>query len=171
LIVLLSLAGKQPIGINARHHKHLQNNIGWRHNAGFVINPCLKRKFQGVGQELAAMFSIQVFANLAETFGHARLMPMVQVVPHFRLKPCLDRSKIVPSPSRPRSSHFRSKEKAGMVEHPKVSNHAGLFANEPPGQAGLPFIQSSDEIQLDFSGVEYQRRTGSIAPLIVPITT
>jgi len=31
-------------------------------------------------------------------------------------------------------------KKTGAVEHPKVFDHAGLLANEPPGQAGLPFI-------------------------------
>ncbi len=36
------------------------------------------------------------------------------------------------------------------MEHPKVFDHAGLLANEPPGKAGLPFFKSSDNIQTDF---------------------
>jgi hypothetical protein len=35
-------------------------------------------------------------------------------------------------------------KKADVAEHPKVSRHVGLLVNEPPGQAGLPFTQSSD---------------------------
>ena len=38
-----------------------------------------------------------------------------------------------------RSAPTASK-KTGVVEHPKVFDHAGLLANEPPGRAGLPFI-------------------------------
>jgi len=31
-------------------------------------------------------------------------------------------------------------KKAGVVEHPRVFNHAGLLSNELPGTAGQPFI-------------------------------
>jgi hypothetical protein len=31
-----------------------------------------------------------------------------------------------------------------MAEHSGVFDHVGLLSNEPPGTAGLPFIQSSD---------------------------
>jgi hypothetical protein len=31
-------------------------------------------------------------------------------------------------------------KKAGAVRHHKVSDHAGLLFNEPPGRAGLPFV-------------------------------
>jgi hypothetical protein len=31
-------------------------------------------------------------------------------------------------------------KKADVAEHPKVFNHVGLLANEPPGTAGLLFI-------------------------------
>jgi hypothetical protein len=36
-------------------------------------------------------------------------------------------------------------EKAGVVDHPQGFDHVGLLVNEPPGQAGLPFVQSSDD--------------------------
>jgi len=41
-------------------------------------------------------------------------------------------------PDRPASPN-RNK-KAGVVEHPRAFDHVGLLVNEPPGQAGLPFI-------------------------------
>ena len=31
-------------------------------------------------------------------------------------------------------------KKADVAEHPEVFDHVGLLVNEPPGQAGLPFI-------------------------------
>jgi hypothetical protein len=31
-------------------------------------------------------------------------------------------------------------KKAGVIEHLQAFDHAGLLVNEPPGQAGLPFI-------------------------------
>jgi hypothetical protein len=37
------------------------------------------------------------------------------------------------------------KKKADVVEHPEAFDHVGLLANEPPGQAGLLFISSSDD--------------------------
>jgi hypothetical protein len=32
------------------------------------------------------------------------------------------------------------KKKAGVIEHLQAFDHAGLLVNEPPSQAGLPFI-------------------------------
>jgi len=37
-------------------------------------------------------------------------------------------------------SHRKPNEKADAAEHPKAFDHVGLLVNEPPGQAGLPFI-------------------------------
>jgi hypothetical protein len=34
----------------------------------------------------------------------------------------------------------QSKKKAGVAEHPPVSNHVGLLLNEPPGLAELLFM-------------------------------
>jgi hypothetical protein len=34
----------------------------------------------------------------------------------------------------------RIHKKTGVIEHFRVSDHAGLLANEPPGYSGLPFI-------------------------------
>ena len=31
-------------------------------------------------------------------------------------------------------------KKADVMEHPEAFDHVGLLVNEPPGQAGLPFI-------------------------------
>ena len=33
-----------------------------------------------------------------------------------------------------------SQKKAGVVEHPRVFDHAGLLCDEPPSVAGLPFV-------------------------------
>src|SRR5271165_5876792 len=38
-----------------------------------------------------------------------------------------------------------AKEKADVAEHPQGFDHVGLLVNEPPGPAGLLFIQSSDD--------------------------
>jgi hypothetical protein len=35
-------------------------------------------------------------------------------------------------------------KKADAGEHPEVFARVGLLGNEPPGPAGVPFIQSSD---------------------------
>ncbi len=44
-----------------------------------------------------------------------------------------------------RRTETTANEKAGVVDHPQGFDHVGLLVNEPPGQAGLPFIQSSDD--------------------------
>jgi len=36
-------------------------------------------------------------------------------------------------------------KKTDVSEHPEVFDHVGLLVNGPPGTAGLPFIQSSDD--------------------------
>jgi hypothetical protein len=43
--------------------------------------------------------------------------------------------------------HFAAPEtkKADVMEHPQAFDHVGLLVNKPPGTAGLPFIQSSDD--------------------------
>ena len=41
----------------------------------------------------------------------------------------------------------RKPKKADVLEHPEVFAHVGLLFNEPPGQAGLPFIKSSDDFE------------------------
>jgi hypothetical protein len=40
-------------------------------------------------------------------------------------------------------------KKTDVVEHPWVLLHVGLLFNEPPGPAGLLFIESSDDIDRD----------------------
>jgi hypothetical protein len=37
-------------------------------------------------------------------------------------------------------------KKADVAEHPGGFDHVGLLVNEPPGPAGLLFIQSSDDL-------------------------
>jgi hypothetical protein len=39
-------------------------------------------------------------------------------------------------------------KKADVVEHPEVFDHVGLLVDGPPGGAGLPFVQSSDEFEV-----------------------
>jgi len=38
-------------------------------------------------------------------------------------------------------------KKADVVEHPQVFDHVGLLVDGPPGGAGLPFVQSSDDFE------------------------
>jgi hypothetical protein len=40
-------------------------------------------------------------------------------------------------------------KKADVEKHPEVFLHVGLLVDEPPSPAGLPFIQSSDNIYFD----------------------
>jgi hypothetical protein len=42
-------------------------------------------------------------------------------------------------------------KKADVVERPGVFDHVGLLVNGPPGTAGLPFIQSSDDSEINDS--------------------
>jgi hypothetical protein len=52
-------------------------------------------------------------------------------------------------------------KKADLVEHPKAFDQIGLLVDGPPGLAGLPFAQSSD----DFApAVDTSRITGFIMP-------
>jgi hypothetical protein len=37
-------------------------------------------------------------------------------------------------------SFRKPNEKADAAEHTEAFDHVGLLVNEPPGQAGLPFI-------------------------------
>src|SRR6185312_11346057 len=50
----------------------------------------------------------------------------------------------------------------------KVFDHAGLLVNEPPGEAGLPFIQSSDDIRLDCDLRRWPVPTDPVSSSIVP---
>jgi hypothetical protein len=49
------------------------------------------------------------------------------------------------------------KQKAGVVEHPRMRDHTGLLFNGTPSIAGLPFVQSSDSfftrLNLEFTKV------------------
>jgi hypothetical protein len=55
-------------------------------------------------------------------------------------------------------------KKADVVEHPQVFDHVGLLFDEPPGLAGLPFIESSDEFKSMI-----MTRTPRLARKIFPI--
>ena len=41
-----------------------------------------------------------------------------------------------------------AKEKADVVDHPQGFDRVGLLVSEPPGQAGLPLVLSSDDFRL-----------------------
>jgi hypothetical protein len=47
-------------------------------------------------------------------------------------------------------------KKADVAEYPEVFDHVGSLVNEPPSQAGMLFVQSSDNAysgtDLDFTG-------------------
>jgi hypothetical protein len=42
----------------------------------------------------------------------------------------------------------RKRKKTDVAEHPKEFDHVGILINGPPGTAGLPFNQSSDNFQV-----------------------
>jgi hypothetical protein len=42
----------------------------------------------------------------------------------------------------------RKRKEAGVLEHAQVFDHAGVLIDEPPGMAGLPFVESSDNCKL-----------------------
>jgi len=39
-------------------------------------------------------------------------------------------------------------KKTDVAEHQKALDHAGFFVNGPPEKAGLPFLKSSDDLEL-----------------------
>eukprot|EP00825_Cyclidium_porcatum_P005067 TRINITY_DN12419_c0_g1_i1.p1 TRINITY_DN12419_c0_g1~~TRINITY_DN12419_c0_g1_i1.p1 ORF type:complete len:246 (-),score=-16.06 TRINITY_DN12419_c0_g1_i1:5-742(-) len=55
-------------------------------------------------------------------------------------------------------------KKADVAEHPQAFDHVGLLTNEPPGNAGLFFIQSSD-----FSAVIIRHRVGKASRFLIRI--
>jgi hypothetical protein len=56
--------------------------------------------------------------------------------------------------------HRKRNKKADVAEHPEVFDHVGLLVNEPPGQAGLPFTESSDNFDSNFIGAECESTRG-----------
>jgi hypothetical protein len=48
-------------------------------------------------------------------------------------------------------SAILGKKKADVVESPQGFDHVGLLLDEPPGPAGLPFVESSDEFVCYFT--------------------
>ena len=54
-----------------------------------------------------------------------------------------------------------------MVGYLKAFHHVGLLVNEPPGPAGLPFIESSDDLDPSSYRSRLPVRTSSISLLIV----
>ena len=48
------------------------------------------------------------------------------------------------------------------MEHPEAFDHVGLLVNEPPGQAGLLFISSSDDLHSSFYGSRLPVPDGSL---------
>ena len=55
----------------------------------------------------------------------------------------------------------RKQKKPAWWNTPRAFHHAGLLVNEPPTTGGLPFIQSSDDINFDFCGVCLRASTGT----------
>ncbi len=53
------------------------------------------------------------------------------------------------------------KQKADVAEHPKVFDHVGLLASEPPGMAGLLSIESSDKLNRSSSEAKVNLAYGS----------
>jgi hypothetical protein len=69
------------VGIHPRDINQLQDNMSRHGDPRLVIEPGLNPDFQGIGQELGAVFPAQVFANLPEAFGQFRLILTTRVVP------------------------------------------------------------------------------------------
>ena len=53
------------------------------------------------------------------------------------------------------------------MEHPGAFDHVGLLVKEPPGQAGLLFISSSDNVHSSFYGSRLPVPASSLIFLIV----
>ncbi len=53
------------------------------------------------------------------------------------------------------------------MEHPGAFDHVGLLVKEPPGQAGLLFISSSDNLHSSFYGSRLPVPASSLILLIV----
>ena len=54
------------MGVNPRDVDQFQNHMSRHCDPRLVIEPGLNPDLQGIGQELGAVFSVQVFADLAE---------------------------------------------------------------------------------------------------------
>ena len=65
----VSVACEQPMGIHTRHVNQLQHNMGRHRDPGLVVAPGLNPDVQGIGQELGAVFPVQIFTNLSEACG------------------------------------------------------------------------------------------------------
>jgi hypothetical protein len=65
----IAVACEQPMGIHARYVNEPQYNMGRHREPGFVSAPGLNPDFQGIGQELGAVFPVQVLANRSEACG------------------------------------------------------------------------------------------------------
>jgi len=62
--------------------------------------------------------------------------------------------------------HGRNK-KADVAEHPWGFDQVGLLLDEPPGPAGLPFTESSDEFDRSFARSWMRVRTASESTFIM----
>ena len=69
IIMRVSLARQQPMGINPRDVDQFQNDMSRHCDPRLVIEPGLNPDLQGIGEELGAVFPAQIFANLSEAFG------------------------------------------------------------------------------------------------------
>src|SRR5262249_50836946 len=97
IIVPVSVAGEQPMGTHTRDIDQLQDNMGRHSDAGLVVVPGLNPYGQGIGQELGAVFSAQVFANLPEACGQFRPHSTIRAV---ALHDCPPQGSL-PSPCQP----------------------------------------------------------------------
>jgi hypothetical protein len=64
-------------------------------------------------------------------------------------------------------SPHREQEKPTWWDTLKAFHHVGLLVNEPPGPAGLPFIESSDDFDPSSYRSRLPVRSSSISSLIV----
>ena len=59
-------------------------------------------------------------------------------------------------------------KKADVIERPQAFDHVGLLCNEPPGMAGLLFIQSSEDRFLVRTSALTPRRLRQ--PISIPVS-
>ena len=76
----ISLACKQPVGVHACYVNQFQYNMGRRCDSGLVVEPGLNPDVEGIGQELGAVFPVEVFANLPEACGQPLPLMTIRVV-------------------------------------------------------------------------------------------
>jgi hypothetical protein len=77
------------MGVNPRDVDQFQNNVSRRCDPRLVVEPGLNPDLQGISEELGAVFTAEVFANLSEAFGQLPLLLTIRIVPRHPISSIL----------------------------------------------------------------------------------